>query len=213
MRMRRKKHREDRLENCSDIIIRDILDYTDDIKAVFSDREKPLHMEIGCGKGKFITEMAKRHPDIHFIAFEKNLDVAVLAVEKAKAEGLTNVKFVPGNADILREIHSTSKCDRIYINFCDPWSKARYAKRRLTHANYLSVWKNLLADKGELHFKTDNRDLFEFSLNSFCDFGLRLKNISLNLHENGWEDNIMTEYETMFAEQGKPIYRCEVIFE
>ena len=213
MRMRRKKHRDDRLENCSDIIIRDILGYADDIKAVFSDCEKPLHMEIGCGKGKFITEMAKRHPDIHFIAFEKNLDVAVLAVEKAKAEGLKNVKFVPGNADLLREIHSISKCDRIYINFCDPWSKVRYAKRRLTHANYLSVWKNLLADKGELHFKTDNRDLFAFSLNSFCDFGLRLKNISLNLHESGWEDNIMTEYETMFAEQGNPIYRCEVIFE
>lgn len=212
MRMRRKKHREERLENCSDIIIPDITKYKDDIGAIFSGSEKPLHIEIGCGKGKFITETAKRHPEINFIAFEKNLDVAVLAVEKAKKEEISNVRFVPGNADILREMCSVSKCERIYINFCDPWSKTRYAKRRLTHANYLSVWKNLLCENGELHFKTDNRDLFEFSLNSFLDFGLRLKHISLNLHASGWEDNIMTEYETMFQEQGKPIYRCEVTF-
>ena len=188
------------------------MDYADDLGAVFQDSKKPLYLEIGCGKGTFITETAQRHPDVNFIAFEKNLDVAVLAVERAKAAGLTNVRFVPGNADYLKDFTCLAQCERIYINFCDPWAKVRYAKRRLTHANYLTVWQKLLKEGGELHFKTDNRDLFEFSLNSFSDFGLRLKNISLNLHASGWEDNIMTEYETMFAEEGKPIYRCEVVF-
>ncbi|MBQ4086626.1 MAG: tRNA (guanosine(46)-N7)-methyltransferase TrmB [Clostridia bacterium] len=212
MRMRRKKHREDRLENCSDIIIGNIMDYADDLGAVFEEPQKPLCLEIGCGKGTFITETAKKYPDVNFIAFEKNLDVAVLAVERAKAAGLSNVKFVTGNADYLKDFTCSSACERIYINFCDPWAKVRYAKRRLTHANYLTVWQKLLKEGGELHFKTDNRDLFEFSLNSFSDFGLRLKNISLNLHASGWEGNIMTEYETMFAAEGKPIYRCEVVF-
>lgn len=212
MRMRRKKHREDRLENCSDIIIGNIMDYAKDIGAVFENSKKPLRLEIGCGKGTFITETAKKHPDVNFIAFEKNLDVAVLAVERVKSAGLTNVKFVTGNADYLKDFDSISKCEVIYINFCDPWAKVRYAKRRLTHANYLSAWQKLLKENGELHFKTDNRDLFEFSLNSFSAFGLRLKNISLNLHASGWEDNVMTEYETLFSEQGKPIYRCEVVF-
>ena len=101
----------------------------------------------------------------------------------------------------------------IYINFCDPWAKVRYAKRRLTHANYLSAWQKLLKENGELHFKTDNRDLFEFSLNSFSDFGLRLKNISLNLHASGWEDNVMTEYEAKFSEKGQVIYRVEAQFQ
>lgn len=211
MRMRRKKHREERMENCSELIINNILDFKDDIKGVF-ENGNPLHIEIGCGKGKFITETAALHPEINFIAFEKCLDVLVLALEKVKAAGLANVKFVPGDASLLAEFNTAGKCDIIYINFCDPWKKSGYAKRRLTHRNFLSIYKKLLKPGGALYFKTDNRMLFEFSLNSFADFGLRLKNITLDLKNSGFEGNVMTEYETSFTELGQPIYRCEAYF-
>ncbi len=212
MRMRRKKHREERMENCSDLMVRDILEYKTDIKSVFNE-DKPLHIEIGCGKGGFISETARRNPDINYIAFEKNLDVLVLAMEKAAEQGLENVRFVPGNADALGEMETVSKVQRIYINFCDPWPKAGHKKRRLTHENYLSIYEGLIEQGGAIHFKTDNRGLFEFSLNSFADFGLKLKNITLDLHASDFEGNVMTEYEKLFSEKGQPIYRCEAIFD
>lgn len=211
MRMRRKKHREERLEACADILVADILKYKNDIGAVFDD-DKPLRMEIGCGKGKFITETAINNPDINFIAFEKNLDVLVLAAEKVKGAGLSNVRFVAADANVLAEFDTKSKCEVIYINFCDPWPKNGYRKRRLTHANYLALWEKLLCDNGEIHFKTDNKGLFEFSLNSFSDYGMRLKNITLDLHASDFEGNVMTEYEMLFSEKGNPIYRTEAIF-
>lgn len=211
MRMRRKKHREERMECCESLVVNDILEYKTDIKAVFPE-DKPLHVEIGCGKGGFISETARLHPDINYIAFEKNLDVLVLAMEKVKALGLENVRFVPGNADVLDEMETKTKVHRIYINFCDPWPKSGHKKRRLTHEKYLSVYRKLVEDGGAVHFKTDNRGLFEFSLNSFADFGLKLKNITLDLHNSGFEGNVMTEYEKLFSEKGQPIYRCEAIF-
>lgn len=213
MRMRKKKHRENRLENCSEYLIENFSEYFSDIKATFSDgNDKKLYIEIGCGKGKFINELAEKNPDINFIAFEKNLDVLVLAVEKAKNKKLTNLKFVAGDISLLDNVNSLNKCDRIYINFCDPWKKTRHAKRRLTHSNFLNIYRKVLCKSGEIFFKTDNKDLFEFSLNSFSDYGLRLKNITLDLHNSGYEDNILTEYETLFSEKGNPIYRCEARF-
>ncbi len=211
MRMRRKKHREERMESCGGLMIRDILQYKDDIKAVFGE-DKPLHIEIGCGKGGFISETARRNPDVNYIAFEKNLDVLVLAMEKVTALGLNNVRFVPGDAGVLSELETKSKVQRIYINFCDPWPKSGHKKRRLTHERFLLIYKNLIEKGGAIHFKTDNRGLFEFSLNSFADFGLKLKNITLDLHNSGFEGNVMTEYETLFSEKGQPIYRCEANF-
>ena len=212
MRMRRKKHREERLLACEDYIINDILDYRESLASAFK-TDAPLRLEIGCGKGKFICETAKLNPDINFIAFEKNLDVLVLAAEKVKESGLKNVKFVPGDANILQEVNSKTKCEVIYINFCDPWPKNGYKKRRLTHENYLRLWGKLIEKGGAIHFKTDNRGLFEFSLNSFSDFGLRLKNITLDLHASDFEGNVMTEYETLFSQKGNPIYRCEAYFD
>ena len=211
MRMRRKKHLSERLLDCSDVLIEDIFKYTKDIKSVF-ENSAPLHMEIGCGKGGFILGMAKKHLDTNFIAIEKNLNVLVLAAEKIKNEGIKNVKFLAGDATILEGFQTETKADVLYINFCDPWSKKRYAKRRLTHARQLILWQNLLKENGEIHFKTDNKDLFEFSLNSFSDFGMKLKNISLDLHNSDFTENVMTEYETMFSAEGLPIYRCEAIF-
>lgn len=211
MRMRRKKHREERLENCSEYIINNIEDYKDDIKKIFGD-DKKLCMEIGCGKGKFIAETAKQNPDVNFIAVEKNLDVLVIAVEKMNGLKLKNLKFVPGDADMFDIFDTKTKCDIIYLNFSDPWKKSGQKKRRLTHEKYLNIYKKLLKDGGELYFKTDNEKLFEFSLNSFCDFGLKLKNITFDLHNSDFEGNVMTEYETRFFEMGKPIFRCEAIF-
>ena len=213
MRMRRKKHREDRLDACSHLLIDNILDYKQSLRSIFSDGEdKPLHLEIGCGKGKFICELAKLNPDINYIAFEKNYDVLVLAAEKVLEAGITNVRFAPGDASVLNEFDENSKVDRIYINFCDPWKKSKQAKRRLTHENFLKIYKKLLKDGGEVHFKTDNTKLFEFSLNSFSAFGTPMKNITLDLHNSGFEGNIMTEYETRFTELGQPIYRLEAVF-
>lgn len=211
MRMRKKKHREERLEACADLIINDITKYSSDIKAVF-EVSHPLRLEIGCGKGKFITETAAENPDINFLAIEKNADVLVLAVEKAKAAGLKNVKFVLGDANMLADFETESKCEVVYINFCDPWPKSGYKKRRLTHANYLALWEKLIMPGGAIHFKTDNRGLFEFSLNSFSDYGMRLKNITLDLHASDFEGNVMTEYEKLFSDKGNPIYRCEAVY-
>ena len=213
MRMRRKKHREDRLENCSEYIIDDFSEYYGDIKSAFKCRaEKELHIEIGCGKGKLINELALKNPRINYIAFEKNLEVLVLAAEKAKASELSNLKFVPGDISAIASADTKTKCSRIYINFCDPWKKTGHAKRRLTHRNFLNIYKNIMNSDGEIFFKTDNAGLFEFSLNSFSDFGLRLRNITLDLHNSNYKENIMTEYETLFSEAGNPIYRCEAIF-
>ncbi|MBE7053089.1 MAG: tRNA (guanosine(46)-N7)-methyltransferase TrmB [Ruminococcaceae bacterium] len=211
MRMRKKKHRDERLENCASYIIENIEEYKNDIKKVF-ENDKPLHIEIGCGKGKFIEELASLNPDINYIAVEKNLDVLVLAAEKASRANLSNLKFVAGDACIFDEFETKTKCERIYLNFSDPWKKSGQKKRRLTHERFLNVYKKLLVEKGEVHFKTDNTKLFEFSLNSFCDYGLKVKNITFDLHNSKFEGNIMTEYETRFAKEGKPIYRCEAVF-
>lgn len=212
MRMRRKKHREQRLDNCSDYIISNITDYKNDIKSIFPNKRKPLHIEIGCGKGSFVCGMAKLLPNVNFLAIEKNSDVLLMAAEKIKNENLKNVKFVRGDAAFLNEFDSKTKCDRIYINFCDPWHKSGHKKRRLTYKTFLEMYKKLLKRGGELHFKTDNAPLFEFSLNSFADFGLRLKNITLDLHKSGFENNVVTEYEKAFSDKGQPIYRCEAKF-
>lgn len=210
MRMRRKKHREERYENCIGLAV-ESFDNFKSLKDIFNN-DNPIHMEIGCGKGRFITRLASLNPDINYIAIEKSLDVIIMAMEKVKEAGLANVKFYAGDVDILREKDYKGEAERIYVNFCDPWKKSGQAKRRLTHGNYLSLYEKLLVKNGELFFKTDNRKLFEFSLNSFAAFPLRMQNITLDLHNSNYEGNIMTEYEENFSSQGMPIYRCECIF-
>lgn len=136
----------------------------------------------------------------------------VLAAEKVSKKGLVNVKLVPGDAEALGQLDEQQSAERIYINFCDPWHKWGHRKRRLTHKRYLAIYERLLKDSGEIHFKTDNAPLFEFSLNSFSDYGMKLKNITFDLQNSGFEGNVMTEYEKLFSEKGQPIYRCEAIF-
>lgn len=211
MRMRKMKHREERLEACSDIIIYSLEEFRSDIGKLF-ERKAPIHLEIGCGKGRFLTETAKRYPDVNFLAFEKNKDIMVHAAEKIKNAGLSNVRLYCGDAMVLKELETETKCDRIYINFCDPLPNMGKRKQRLTHERFLDIYSAIVSPGAEIHFKTDNRPLFEFSLNSFADYGLRLKNITLDLHNSGFEGNIMTEYEEKFSSEGFPIYRCEAIY-
>ncbi len=167
-------------------------------------------MEIGCGKGSFIVELARRHPDRNYIAVEKISDVILLAMEKAKAAELTNVRFLIGDAGTLTEVFKKGDISRIYLNFSDPWPKAGYAKRRLTHRGFLEKYKSILTDDGEIHFKTDNRALFDFSLEEFEACGFALRNVTNDLHNSPYnEGNIVTEYETNFSAKGFTINRVE----
>lgn len=213
MRMHPKKHLAERLQRREGLYITQ----TEGLCGHWNNRifqnQNPIHIEIGCGKGKFITETAKQHPEINYIAFEKYKNVLVTALEKAHAEHITNIRFLSDDAADLLSLIAPAECERIYLNFSDPWPKSRHAKRRLTHPNFLTLYQSVLPHGGALYFKTDNRNLFEYSLNSFSDFGLRLHNISLDLHNSGFEGNIETEYELQFSQQGFPIYRCEVFFD
>lgn len=171
---------------------------------------QPLHIEIGTGKGRFITEMAKANPGINYIGIELQESVIVSALDRLIEAELPNCKLMNVNAAELGKYFAPGDVDRIYLNFSDPWPKSRHEKRRLTYKSFLSVYGEILVDHGEIHFKTDNQGLFEYSLMSFSQYGLLLKFVSLDLHNSGFEGNIMTEYEEKFSSRGNRIYRCEV---
>lgn len=206
MRMRKKRRREERLAACENITVTDL--GAGGWDEVFG-RGGPLHVEIGCGKGKFVTESAQKHPEIRFLAVEKCLDVLVLAMERAVALELNNVRFVPGDVKALAEWFPKGQADRIYLNFSDPWPKNSTAKRRLTADSFLELYRGMLTPGGGIWMKTDNRRLFEFSLQSFQKNGFTLKNICYDLHNSDFSENVVTEYEANFAAQGMPIYRLE----
>lgn len=173
--------------------------------------DHPLYVELGTGKGKFITEMAKRHPEINFIGIELQQDVIYYAAKKVAEQELANVRLLVFNIEDLSKIFAPGEVDRFYINFCDPWPKARHAKRRLTHRNFLKQYEQLLVPGGQLHFKTDNRPLFDFSLIEFQDYGLKISALTFDLHASEYApDNIMTEYEAKFSGFGEKINRCEL---
>lgn len=221
MRMRKKKHAADRLEACKDIILplaEHEADYRKaadapayyDIKEIFGNGN-PLHLEIGCGKGQFICELAGRNPDVNYIAIEVCDDVAVLACEGVKKAGLKNVRFMVTGAEYLLKYFRTDSVDRIYLNFSCPFPKTRYAKHRLTSPIFLPMYKQILRSGGEIHQKTDNMHFFEYSIERYSELGFRLQNISLDLHKSGFEGNIVTEYENRFLSLGQPIYRLEAV--
>lgn len=219
MRMRHKKNLGERLEKCESILYKIMCedrnfettinekDYFD-FKKIFGNTN-PVHMEIGCGKGQFIAEIAQRNPDINYIAVEKTADVIVLACEKVLERGLKNVFFVKGSAEYLPKYIPEKSIDRIYLNFSCPFPKAKYAKHRLTHAYFLNIYAPLLSENGEIHQKTDNMHFFEFSIEQFSQEGWLIENVSLDLHNSNFEGNIVTEYEYRFSSMGQPIYRLE----
>lgn len=219
MRMRRKKHLDERLDACSDIIISmyreernfsasvQQKDYIN-IEKLFGNKN-PIYLEIGCGKGKFASELAKNNPEINIIAVEKTSNVIVEAAERAKSEGVTNLKFLLGPAEYLPIFIKDKSVSRIYLNFSCPFPKKRYASHRLTHKNFLEIYKNIMTDTAEIHQKTDNTHFFEFSIEQLTQSGFALKNVTFDLHSSGFEDNIMTEYEERFTKEGLNIYRLE----
>ena len=175
-------------------------------------REGRLYVELGTGKGDFISQLALRHPEVNFIGIEAQQDVLYSAAKKVRALGLTNVKLLVFDINNIENIFAQHEVDQFYINFCDPWPKARHAKRRLTHIGLLHRYEKLLKKPGRLIFKTDNRPLFDFSLEQFAEAGLAVEDVSFDLHSENRPDNIMTEYERKFSGFGEKINRCEVVF-
>ena len=179
-------------------------------------KEQPIHIEVGMGKGRFLMDMARLHPDINYVGIEMYDSVLLRALqkrEKLEEEGvhLDNLKFMCMDARLLPEVFDRGEVDRIYLNFSDPWPKARHAKRRLTSREFLARYNEILAPEGRVEFKTDNRDLFEFSLEEVEAAGWKLLAHTFDLHheEAMMEENVMTEYEEKFSSMGNPI--CKLV--
>ncbi|EOM27397.1 tRNA (guanosine(46)-N7)-methyltransferase TrmB [Enterococcus faecium] len=177
------------------------------------ENDHPIHIEIGMGKGEFITGMAKAHPEINYIGVEMQVSVVSIALDKLIEQPLPNLKLLHVDGSALTEYFADSEVDQIYLNFSDPWPKKRHEKRRLTYKTFLAVDEQILRPNGEIHFKTDNQGLFEYSLASFSQYGMILKQVWLDLHQSQFEGNIMTEYEEKFSSKGQRIYRVEAQFQ
>lgn len=206
MRMRRKKNLGPRMEACAAWQIKDPKALRGNWRALMPEA-KELRLELGCGKGRFTCQTAAANPDILFVAVERVPDAMVMAMEKARDMGLTNVFYVDADAAMLPEFFAPEEVDLIYINFCDPWPPKRHAKRRLTHRNFLKLYREVLKEKGQIHFKTDNAPLFEFSVLEFPEAGYDLEEVTRDLHANGI-CGIMTDYEEKFHNIGTKINRC-----
>lgn len=200
--MRARAHLSERLAECANLTLDSF-----GAGAEFTSSDAPLYIEIGCGKGSFILQNALLHPENRYIAIEKVANVAVLAMEKAAAAEVANLRFMVGNFADLSIGFPDKSVDCIFLNFSDPWPKKGYARRRLTHGGFLSIYKRILKPGGCILFKTDNRALFDFSLESFPESGFKLSDITYDLHSDGIENNIMTEYERKFSAEGIPICR------
>jgi tRNA (guanine-N7-)-methyltransferase len=206
--MRKKPNLVPRMERCARVLLP--ADRAGQLRGHWRDlmpQAAGLHVELGCGKGRFTVETARQDPDVLFIAIERVPDAMVIAMERAVEQELTNVFFLDDDAARLPQLFAPGEVDRIYINFCDPWPGQRHAKRRLTSEGFLSVYRQVLADGGEIHFKTDNKDLFEWSLFQFPKAGYQLSQVTRNLHGQG-PCGVMTDYEEKFHQLGTPINRC-----
>ena len=198
MRMRHKPNLIPRMERCADWHIKEPEALRGKWREAFPEY-KELRLELGCGKGRFTCEQARRCPDMLLLAVEKVADAMVVAMERAEAEGVENVRFMDKDAALLPDMFAPGEISRIYINFPDPWRKTRQYKRRLTAPEFLQKYTALLPEGGQVWFKTDNRPLYEWSVESFTLCGWKLEPMP--------EGTPMTDYEAKFTEQGLPIYR------
>jgi len=211
LRMRKKKNLDTRMAHCSPWLVQTPEDHKGRWRELMVQRtDCPLYLEIGCGKGRFTVETAATAPDALYIAIERVADAMVIAMERARAQELDSVFFLDEDASRLPDLFSLREVDRIYINFCDPWPSNKHARRRLTHTGFLSIYWQLLKPGGEIHFKTDNQDLFEYSLFQFPKEGFTLKDVTRDLHG---QDicGIMTDYEEKFYNEGLSINRCVAV--
>ncbi len=228
MRMRKKRNFEERMEACGDLLsargAAGILNMKEaaenyraliDIAAAFGEERKefPLALEIGCGKGGFILELAKREPDVNYLALEKMSNVILTPMEEVKKQGVGNIRFLNIRAECIPCYIPENSLERIYLNFSTPLPKLGYASQRLTHRGFLEKYKKLLKSGGKIIQKTDDRDFFDFSLEEYRACGFVLEEVTYDLYERGnpaW--NIVTEYEARWVERGLPIHRVVATF-
>ncbi|MFZ7104817.1 MAG: tRNA (guanosine(46)-N7)-methyltransferase TrmB [Peptococcaceae bacterium] len=209
-RIRRKAGTKEELLQLSPPLVLDPKQYKGKWQEYFQNAN-PIRLELGMGKGTFISTLALENPGINYIGLELREEVLLSGLKKSREPGLANIAFIWTDIKDLADYFAGDEVNRIYINFCDPWPKVRHAKRRLTHAGFLNVYQEILVNQAEVHFKTDNEELFEFSLNQFSQAGFVLKNIRLNLYRNLPDDNVPTEYELKYREQGLKIMRLEAV--
>lgn len=205
MRMRKRPNLSPRMEKCSELLIKE----PESLRGRWAQRfpgYENICLELGCGKGRFTVETAKAMPKVLFIALEKVPDAMIIAMERVKNDRLENVRFINGDAAKLLELFAPNEVGRLYINFCDPWPKSRDAKFRLTAPGFLRLYASVLPAGGEIHFKTDNTPLFDWSIQQFEHEGWQLSELTYNLHENG-PVGVMTDYEAKFHAAGLKINR------
>lgn len=226
MRMRKKRNFEARMDACGDLLlaqgangILNMKEAAENYRALI-DFEKafgnsnPVALEIGCGKGGFVIALAQSTPNVNYLALEKMSNVILTPMEEVKKAEVPNIRFLNIRAECLPCYIPEGSLDRIYLNFSTPLPKLGYANQRLTHRNFLEVYKKLLKKGGKILQKTDDRDFFDFSLEEYTACGFRLENVTYNLHEHGNPDwNIVTEYEQKWVDRGLPIHRVEAIMD
>lgn len=205
MRLRRKKNRDTRFDRMADYNLNPEESLKTEIYNVF-DKNVPLEIEIGSGKGGFITQTALADKSRNYLSVERVKDCIIMGMEKAFGLQLENIRFICADAEVLTTVLPEKIADVIYINFCDPWPKAAHAKRRLTHRRMIKYYLPLLKDGGEIRFKTDNDGLFDFSVEEMKEIGFELSDVTYDLHSDN-TPNIMTEYEKRFSEMGVKIKR------
>lgn len=212
MRVRNRKGATELLEAHPQYVILNPADAKGRWQEIFGN-DHPIHVEVGSGKGAFVSGMAKANPEINYIGIDIQKSVLSYALDKVLATDVPNIKLLWVDGSDLTDYFEDGEIDRLYLNFSDPWPKKRHEKRRLTYQSFLATYQQILRENGEIHFKTDNRGLFEYSLVSFSQYGMKLKGVWLDLHASDFEDNVLTEYEQKFANKGQVIYRVEAAFE
>jgi len=210
LRMRKKKNLAARLARCEALMIARPEALRGNWAQSLMPAAREVHVEIGCGKGKFIMETAQENPDVLFIGIERVPEALVIAMERVMDKELRNVVFANRDAGIIDMLFAGNEVDRVYLNFSDPWPKSKHDKRRLTHAGFLSLYRSVLKPGGQIHFRTDNLPLFEFSLEQFSSSGYALSEVTRDRHAGGIQ-GILTEYEEKFIRDGVKINRCVAI--
>lgn len=210
MRLRRKPWIDEAIKNFPDILfLEEPTDRKGKWREEYPHPENPLHLEFGTGKGQFISGMAALHPDVNYLGMEVQEGVIYYAAKKTaeKEPPVTNVRLILGDVSEILNIFAPGEADVIYLNFSDPWPKARHAKRRLTYREFLKMYRIILKEGGEIRFKTDNKDLFDFSIEEFTEMGWVLSDVTYDLHANPVEGDVQTEYEEKFSGKGNKVCR------
>ena len=206
MRMRKKSWAEPFLAEHEEVVIASPASMKGNWKERLN--KENLHLEIGCGKGDYFTHMAAMYPESGWVGVEKNINVAAIAAKKLVDSNNANQLLIAMDAEKIDEWFAHGEVDVIHLNFSDPWPKAGYKKRRLSHRRFIEVYENLLSEKGQIIMKTDNRNLFEFSLLEFAQCNFILSDVSVDFRAEEHPEDVMTEYETKFVELNQPIYRA-----